>query len=125
VGDDGGSCIVCALCSLEPAFLLYTVYFETFPLGCNGGNQETNMLSAVNASALMPAGGPGTVRRINNISLQYHSIIYNIINNIIFCYIKDSQTYFFCLLLLFIRISHRPPPSYKRLADSALRHLRL
>jgi len=69
VDDDGGSCIVCALCSLEPAFLLYTVYFETFPLGCSGGNQETNMLSAVNASALMPAGWPGTVKKINNISL--------------------------------------------------------
>lgn len=63
MGDNGGSCIVCALWLLEPASLLYTVYFETFPLGCNGGNQETNMLSAVNANALIPAGGPGTIKK--------------------------------------------------------------
>lgn len=63
VGDDGGSCIVCVLGLLEPASLLYTVYFETLPFGCNGGSHETNMLSAVSASALMPAGGPGTARR--------------------------------------------------------------
>lgn len=70
---DGGSCIVYALWLLEPASLLYTVYLETFPLGCNGGNQETNMLSAVKASALIPAGGPGTVKRTRRESLSRKS----------------------------------------------------
>lgn len=37
------------------------MYLDTLPLGCKGGNHDTSILSAVNAKALMPAGGPGTV----------------------------------------------------------------
>lgn len=50
------------------------MYLETFPFGCRGGNHETNILSAVSAKALIPAGGPGTKMNDKQVTINSKSI---------------------------------------------------
>ena len=43
------------------------MYCTIIPFGCSGGSHETKMESPVKASALIPAGGPGTVIKLTEI----------------------------------------------------------